>query len=86
MDRGLLVQLSPSEELTLGRVAHGLADAKDLRSSDLSRLRTLALIDDGGGGLRITRLGLRRLAARQSAQTDTTTRPIDKEIPSTLRH
>ncbi len=85
MDRGLHAPLSPNEELTLRRVAHGLADPKDLRSFDLSRLRTLALIEEGARGLRVTRLGLRRLAEKLSAQTDTTTGPTDKEIPPPLR-
>ena len=85
MDRGLLAPLSPNEELTLKRVAHGLADPKELRASDVTRLRTLALIDDGNGGLRITRLGLRRLAEYQYFQTDTTTGPIDKNSQSSLR-
>jgi hypothetical protein len=85
MDRGLLVPLSPNEELTLRRVALGFADPKDLRASDLARLLTLALIEGDAGGLRVTRLGLRRLAAKQSGQTDTTTGPIDKKISSTLR-
>ena len=61
MDRGLSARLSPNEELTLRRVGHGLANPKELREADLSRLRMLKLIVGNAGVLRTTELGRRRL-------------------------
>ena len=41
MARGLRVPLSPNEELTLRRVALGVALGKDLPAADVLRLRNL---------------------------------------------
>ncbi len=60
MERGLRAPLSPNEELTLRRVALGIALAKDLPSADLLRLRNLALIEDRGERLGLTTLGKER--------------------------
>jgi hypothetical protein len=60
MARGLRVPLSPNEELTLRRVALGIALTKDLRSADVLRMRGLALIEDHGDRLGLTMLGKER--------------------------
>ena len=60
MERGLLAPLSPNEELTLRRVALGLALAKDLPAGDVLRLRNLALIEDRGERFGLTALGRQR--------------------------
>lgn len=49
-----LVILSPSEEITLRRVAFGESPVRTLREEDLVRLRRLRLIDDGKDGPRLT--------------------------------
>ena len=60
MARGLRAPLSPNEELTLRRVALGIALAKDLPVADVLRLRNLALIEDRGERLGLTALGKER--------------------------
>jgi hypothetical protein len=60
MERGLRAPLSPNEELTLRRVALGIALAKDLPSADVLRLRNLALVEDRGEHLGLTTLGKER--------------------------
>ena len=60
MARGLRAPLSPNEELTLRRVALGIALAKDLPAGDVLRLRNLALIDDRGEHFGLTALGKER--------------------------
>jgi len=57
MERGLRAPLSPNEELTLRRVALGIAFAKDLPAADVLRLRNLAFIEDRGERLGLTALG-----------------------------
>lgn len=49
--------LSPSEEITLRRVAFGESPVRTLRVEDLARLRRLRLIDDGKDGPRLTASG-----------------------------
>jgi hypothetical protein len=60
MARGLRAPLSPNEELTLRRVALGIAFAKDLPAADVQRLRNLELIEDGGERFGLTALGRER--------------------------
>ena len=60
MERGLLAPLSPNEELTLRRVALGIALANDLPAADVLRLRNLALIEDRGERFGLTKLGKER--------------------------
>jgi hypothetical protein len=60
MERGLRAPLSPNEELTLRRVALGIALAKDLPSADVLRLLKLALVEDRGEHLGLTTLGKER--------------------------
>lgn len=56
--------LSPLEEIELRRVAHGsiMVDARIA-----ARLRAVALVEEGPGGLRLTPLGRRRLDALPQA-------------------
>lgn len=63
MDRGLKAPLSPNEEITLRRVAYGIAKPKELLARDVEHLSRLALIDRQGKRLIVTDLGRRRLAA-----------------------
>ncbi len=56
--------LSPLEEVELRRVAHGSVMV-DARIAD--RLRAVALVEDGPGGLRLTPLGRRRYDSLPSA-------------------
>ena len=60
MARGLRAPLSPNEEITLRRVALGIALAKDLSASDVLRLRNLLLIEDRGDRFGLTALGWER--------------------------
>ena len=60
MARGLRAPLSPNEELTLRRVALGIALAKDLRAGDALRLLNLGLIEDRGEHFGLTALGRER--------------------------
>lgn len=54
MTETALAILSPSEEITLRRVAFGESPVRTLREADLLRLRKLRLIDDGKDGPRLT--------------------------------
>jgi hypothetical protein len=47
-DRGLLAPLSPNEEVTLRRVALGIARPADLPGKDVKRLKALALVEEHG--------------------------------------
>ena len=60
MARGLRAPLSPNEELTLRRVALGIALAKDLPAGDARRLLKLSLIEDRGDRFGLTALGWER--------------------------
>jgi hypothetical protein len=60
MARGLRAPLSPNEQLTLRRVALGIAPGKDLPAADVLRLRNLDLIEDLGERLVLTALGRQR--------------------------
>jgi len=57
MDRGLIVPLSPNEEIALRRVAYGSAD---IAFRYAERLMRLALVEDGTDGSRLTTVGQRR--------------------------
>jgi hypothetical protein len=70
-DRGLLAPLSPHEEVTLRRVALGIAQPADLPARDVERLKSLVLIEEHGAGLRLTPTGRKRyLALPNSAGLD----------------
>ena len=53
-NRGFLAPLSPHEEVTLRRVAIGIAKLADLPARDVERLKALLLIEEDRGGLRLT--------------------------------
>jgi hypothetical protein len=67
MDRGLTVSLSPNEEVTLRRIALGVAKAKHLRPQDVTRLIQLGLVADGDGRLALTDTGRQRYGALPKA-------------------
>jgi hypothetical protein len=62
-DRGLLAPLSPHDEVTLRRVALGIAQPADLPAKDVERLKALLLIEEHGAGLRLTPNGKERYLA-----------------------
>jgi hypothetical protein len=72
-DRGLLAPLSPHEEVTLRRVALGIALPADLPAKDIERLKALILVEEHGIGLRLTSVGKKRYLAlpNSSAVFDT---------------
>jgi hypothetical protein len=80
MDRGLSAPLSPNEEVTLRRVAYGVVVAKTLHPAHLVRLKSLALIDDRDGTLRITTMGEQRLAKSPVGRLDTAPVAIDASV------
>jgi hypothetical protein len=81
LERGLLAPLSPTEELTLRRVALGIALAKDLTPADVVRLRNLALVEDNGEHLRLTALGQRRYGQLPRTKVGRPpAKPIDERI------
>ncbi len=78
MTRGSLAPLSPHEEVTLRRVALGIAQAPQLSKSDVKRLKALSLIDENDGGLGLTPAGRERyLAFAKSAAVDPSDSPED---------
>ena len=70
MERGLKVPLSPNEEITLRRVAYGIAHRETLRSADVFRLEILGLIADSDGVLSLTPIGRQRLAGLPAGASD----------------
>ncbi len=79
MARGLRAPLSPNEELTLRRVALGIALAKDLPAGDVLRLRNLALIEDRGERLGLTTLGKERYQRFHSTRSGAPDNTVDGE-------
>jgi hypothetical protein len=63
MSRSLDAPLSPHEEATLRRVANGITKIKHLTPGHVRRLKHLALVEDDGGRLKLTSIGLQRYAA-----------------------
>jgi hypothetical protein len=61
--RGILAPLSPHEEITLRRVALGFGLRDRLPEQHIRRLEQLALVEEAGGALRLTELGLQRYAS-----------------------
>lgn len=80
MDRGLVAPLSPSEEVTLRRVAYGVSKAKRLQAAHLTRLKSLALIEDLNGVLNITPMGRQRLTNSPVARLDKAPIVVDASI------
>jgi hypothetical protein len=66
MERGLLAPLSPNEEKALRRVAHGISKPKHLRDASIVRLKRLSLVEERDGHIRLTDLGVQRLAGGQA--------------------
>jgi hypothetical protein len=62
MARGLLVELSPNEEIALRRIAEGMVETKDVQERHLERLKLLALVEVTEKDFRLTSLGQRRLS------------------------
>ena len=60
MERGLLAQLSPHEEVTLRRIALGISKATLLPARDVAYLVRLRLVDEDDGRLSLTALGRER--------------------------
>ena len=65
MERGLLAPLSPNEEKALRQVAHGIAKPKHLRDVAIVRLKRLSLVEEQDGRIRLTDLGVQRVAGGQ---------------------
>ena len=65
MLRGLLIPLSPTEEIALRQLANG---ALTVSSKLVSRLQQLGLVERSAGGWRLTPLGNRRLSELPRAQ------------------
>lgn len=63
MPRSLDAPLSPNEEVTLRRVALGVAPPRDLPQRDLMRLKRLSLVEDRDGKLHLTEIGRQRYRA-----------------------
>lgn len=62
MSKGLDAPLSPHEEATLRRVANGITTIEHLTPGHVRRLKHLALVEDAGGRLKLTTIGLQRCA------------------------
>lgn len=62
MERGILAPLSPNEELALRRIAGGRSRLAVRAGQDVVRLKTLKLIEEIDGRLRLTSLGQSRYA------------------------
>jgi len=67
MPRSFYAPLSPHEEVTLRRVALGLAQGADLSTSDVRRLKSFALVEGMTGQLKLTTAGRRRFEALPKA-------------------
>lgn len=80
MDRSLVVPLSPNEEVTLRRVAYGIARTDHLQPSHVARLKRLALIEDRGGALFVTQVGQRRLTSSPVARLDNAPVAMDDNV------
>jgi len=80
MDRGLTAPLSPNEEVTLRRVAYGIAKSEDLQPSHVARLKRLTLIEDREGTLFVTQTGHRRLANAPVRRLDNAPLAIDDSV------
>ena len=61
MERGLLAELNPHEEIALRRIAESMVETKDVQERPLERLKLLALVATEKD-FRLTSLGQRRLS------------------------
>jgi hypothetical protein len=80
MDRGLVAPLSPNEEVTLRRVAYGIARADHLHPSHVARLKRLTLIEDRDGTLFVTHVGRRRLDNSPVSRLDNAPIALDNSV------
>lgn len=62
MEAGLLVELSPKEEIALRRVAQGIVEQNTQSSESIERLKALMLVEGKGEKVVLTELGKARLA------------------------
>ena len=85
MARGLRAPLSPNEELTLRRVALGIALAKDLPAGDVLRLLHLSLIEDHGERFGLTALGRERYEHLHETISGAPDNTIDDKVARSLR-
>jgi hypothetical protein len=76
MLRGQTAPLSPNEEITLRRIALGVAPVDELRPRDVARLETLALVQRVDERLVLTSVGRSRYEALPRA-TDLPDAPDD---------
>jgi hypothetical protein len=77
-DRGLLAPFSPNEEVTLRRVAFGIAKSARPSARDVERLKALSLIEEHGGVLRLKPAGRKcYLALPKSAAVHLSETPDD---------
>lgn len=60
MKRGLLAPLSPNELSALRHVANGISKPMQLSTTSVVRLKTLALVEESEGRIRLTELGAQR--------------------------
>lgn len=63
MPRGLEAPLSYNEEVALRRVASGRSPLQELAPRDVMRLKTLSLVEDENGTLKLTEIGRQRYRA-----------------------
>jgi hypothetical protein len=79
-NRGLLAPLSPHEEVTLRRVAIGIAKPADLPARDVERLKTLMLVEQNGDGLQLTPVGRERYLALPNSADISESDPPDELV------
>jgi hypothetical protein len=62
LERGLLANLSSHETITLIRIANGdVLDGNDLRDANVTRLRSLGLVEQLGISFQLTEVGIQRV-------------------------
>ncbi len=61
MERGLLIALSPDEEETLRKIAHGMMHPRSLRDRDVDKLVRFDLVERRRIGISVTTVGLQCL-------------------------
>ena len=77
MERGILAPLSPNEELALRRIAGGRSRLAVRAGHDVVRLKTLKLIEEIDGRLRLTSLGESRYSRLPDASAPQDSDPTD---------
>jgi hypothetical protein len=77
MERGILAPLSPNEELALRRIAGGRSPLAVRAGNDVVRLKTLKLVEEINGRLRLTSLGQSRYSKLPDASAPQDSDPTD---------